>query len=130
MIRRMSIAGLALALVVAACGGGDPVAGSAASGSELFGRTVLGDNAGCVTCHSLKPDVVLVGPSLATIGADSPGRQPGVAGAEYLRASIVTPDEFVADGFEPGRMPPDWNEQLTAAEIDALVEYLLTLGTD
>jgi cytochrome c551/c552 len=130
MIRRAA-ALLACSLALASCGGGGtPVTGIAASGSDIFERTVLGDNAGCITCHSLKPEVVLVGPSLATIGADAGSRQAGITAREYLRTSIVAPDEFVLDGFDPGRMPQDWAEQLTDADIDALVEYLLTLGAE
>lgn len=120
---------LALAIVLAACGGGStPVTGVAADGQALFDQRVLGENAGCVTCHSLKPDVVLVGPSLARIGADAANREPGVSGAAYLRKSISSPDAYVLEGFDPGRMPQDWVEQLSEAEIDALVAYLLTLG--
>lgn len=126
---RRAAAVVVLAVALAACGdGGPPVTGAAADGEALFTRTVLGSNAGCVTCHSLKPDVVLVGPSLAMIGRDAAGRQPGVAAAEYLRTSITDPDAYVLEGFDAGRMPLDWEEQLSATEIDSLVEYLLTLG--
>jgi len=129
-MRRTAVA-VALVLIVVACGdSGPPVTGAAADGQDLFSRTVLGSNAGCITCHSLKPDVVLVGPSLAAIGRDAADRQPGVTGAGYLRKSIIEPDAYVLDGFDPGRMPQDWEEQLTTAEIDALVEYLLTLGAE
>lgn len=120
---------LAITLVLAACGGGSPaLTGTAADGQALFEQKVLGDNAGCVTCHSLRPDVVLVGPSLARIGAEASERRPGVSARDYLRTSITAPDDFVLDGFDPGRMPQDWAEQLSEAEVDALVEYLLTLG--
>lgn len=130
MIRRTA-AILTMVLAAAACGGGSaPVTGIAASGEDMFSRTVLGDNAGCVTCHSLKEGVVLVGPSLASIGADAAGRQVGVSAADYLRTSITDPDDFVLEGFDPGRMPPDWTDQLSQADIDALVEYLLTLGAE
>lgn len=130
MIRRTATV-LALALILAACGGDSaPVTGIAASGEDLFNRTVLAENAGCVTCHSLREGVVLVGPSLATIGVEAADRQAGNSAADYLRASIVAPDDFVLEGFDPGRMPQDWAEQLNESDIDALVEYLLTLGAD
>lgn len=130
MIRRTAVV-VAIALMLTACGdNGPPVTGAAADGKDLFARTVLGSNAGCITCHSLKADVVLVGPSLAVIGRDAPDRRPGVTAADYLRKSITAPDAYVLEGFDPGRMPQDWEEQLTAAEIEALVEYLLTLGAE
>lgn len=116
-------------MLVAACGGGSaPVTGIAADGRELFEQRVLAENPGCVTCHSLQPDVVLVGPSLARIGADAATRQPGVSAADYVRESITQPDATVLDGFDAGRMPQDWADQLSDTEIDALVAYLLTLG--
>jgi cytochrome c551/c552 len=128
MIRRALLV-VVCAVALAACGDtGPPVTGAAADGEALFTRTVLGSNAGCITCHSLKPDVVLVGPSLATIGRDAGSRQPGVAAADYLRSSIIDPDAYVLEGFDAGRMPQDWEEQLSVAEIDGLVEYLLTRG--
>ena len=128
MIRRGLLV-VVCAVALAACGdGGPPVTGAAADGEALFTRTVLGSNAGCITCHSLKPEVVLVGPSLATIGRDAGSRRPGVAAADYLRSSITDPDAYVLEGFDAGRMPQDWEEQLSAAEIDGLVEYLLTRG--
>ncbi len=130
MIRRIATM-FAFVLTLVACGGDNsPVTGVATSGEDLFKRTVLGENAGCVTCHSLKEGVDLVGPPLAIIGADAGDRQAGVAAADYLRMSIVDPDNFVLDGFDPGRMPPDWAEQLSEADIEALVEYLLTLGAE
>lgn len=128
---RFLIAVVIGSFALSACGGGAaPVTGIAADGEDLFARTVLGENAGCVTCHSLKPDVVLVGPSLAAIGREAAGRVAGTTTADYLRQSIVDPDDYVLDGFDPGRMPQDWSEQLSEAEIRALVEYLATLGAD
>ena len=105
---------------VASCGGndgGDP-------GGELFASAVLGGQAGCVTCHSLEPDCVVVGPSLAGVGERAASRVPGQTASEYLRTSIVMPDSYVVQGFDPGRMPSNWADVLTEAEIDALVEYL------
>ena len=118
-----------LVLVLVSCGGGSaPVTGVAADGQALFEQRVLGENAGCVTCHSLRPDVVLVGPSLARIGAEAATREPGVSAADYIRKSIVAPDAYVLDGFDAGRMPQDWADQLSESEIDALVAYMVTLG--
>lgn len=116
-----------LMLVVAACGGSTNDGGSAPPGADLFAERVLGSNAGCVTCHSLDPDTVLVGPSLAGIGSRAATRIAGVGADEYLRQSIVDPDTFVVEGFTAGRMPTNWAEELSSAEIDALVAYLAGL---
>ena len=77
-----------------------------------------------MTCHSLEPDRVVVGPSLAGIGEQAATRVPGQSAREYLRTSIVMPDSYVVEGFDPGRMPSNWAAVLTEAEIDALVDYL------
>lgn len=120
-----------LALVLAACGGGS-ASGSADEatrpGREIFAERILGANAGCITCHSLDADTTLVGPSIAGVATRAATRVPGQTAEEYLRQSIVDPAAFVVDGFDPDRMPGDWGEVLTAAEIDSLVAYLLTLG--
>jgi nitric oxide reductase subunit C len=118
---------LALTLVTA-CGGGGESASGAVDGEELFRASVLADQAGCITCHSLTPDRVLVGPSMAGIGTRAGSRVGGVSAREYLRESIVDPDAYVVDGFQPGRMPSNWDEALSGREIDAIVEYLETLS--
>jgi hypothetical protein len=55
-----------LALVLAACGGsGTP----SDSGKELFAQTTIGDQPGCITCHSLEPGVIIIGPVCRRISA-------------------------------------------------------------
>ena len=128
MSRRILVA---LALAVAACGGGssDGSADEAPPpGREIFAERILGANAGCITCHSLDPDTTLVGPSIAGIATRAATRVPGQTAETYLRQSIIDPGAFVVDGFEPGRMPGDWGEVLTDGEVESLVAYLLTLG--
>ena len=117
---------LALIVLAAACGGGDaePLSATAASGEELYRERVLGGNAGCITCHSLDADTTLVGPSLAGVATRAADRVPGVTAAEYLRTSILRPAAYVVDGYEPDRMPANWGEVLTEAEVDALVAFL------
>jgi nitric oxide reductase subunit C len=112
-------------IAVASCGGdGDVAIAGEELGEELFASAVLGGQAGCVTCHSLEPDRVVVGPSLAGIGERAATRVPGQSAADYLRTSIVAPDSYVVEGFDPGRMPSNWGDALKTEEIDALVDYL------
>jgi cytochrome c551/c552 len=142
-MRKLALVLTSLALTLAACGGdgtpddtaGESTTGAgdtpvAADGEDLYKRTVLANNGGCITCHSLTPDKVLVGPSLAEIGRVAAERIPGTAGRDYLLQSIINPDAFVVDGFEPGRMPADWVEGLADDEIAAIVDYMLTLGAE
>ena len=102
--------------------GGDPK-----RGRELYFETSLGTNASCRICHSLEPDVVLVGPSFAGIATRAATRVPGMSAEEYIRQSILDPDAYVVEGFQPGMEPPNFAEILTEQQIDDLVAFLMTL---
>lgn len=123
-------------MMLAACGGGGDEAadagssvGSASNGEKLFAQATIGPaNApGCITCHSLEPDVVMTGPSQSDVGARAQGRQPGVSAEDYLRNSIINPNEFIVEGFEAGVMYQTYGTELSESEINDLVAYLLTL---
>lgn len=98
-------------------------------GKHLFSQPTIGEAAapGCVTCHSLEPGVVVVGPPAIGMATRAVQAQPGVSAAEYLRASILEPDALVATEFVPGTMYANYGADLTEDEINALVAYLLTL---
>ena len=117
---------LILILTLAACGGSESASGDF-DGEELFAQSVLAGNAGCITCHSLEPDRVLVGPSLAGIATRADSRVPGLAAADYIRTSILEPASYVVDGYAEGQMRDVWADSLSTAEVDALIDYLLTL---
>ena len=126
--RRMQLMAMAIVLSLAACGGGgDSDTAEAIDGEALFASTVLEGQAGCVTCHSLSPGQVIVGPSLANIGADAGTRVEGLTAEAYVEQSIVDPSAYVVDGFDDGQMPSVWGDVLSDAQIGALVNYLLTL---
>ncbi len=116
-------------MVVFGCGdtASVPLSGSAAQGKDLFKQTSLAGNAGCITCHSLTPEKDLVGPSMAGIGSRAEERRAGLAAADYIRESIVSPNAFVVPGFDDNKMPKNWDEVLSEAEVQALVDYLLTV---
>ncbi|MEI2689403.1 MAG: 4Fe-4S binding protein [Anaerolineae bacterium] len=98
-----------------------------AAGERLFNGATMGANAGCQICHSLKPDVQLVGPSLAGVATRAETRVAGMAAEDYLMQSLVDPDAYVVEGFQPGQMRPDLAQALTQQELDDLVAFLLTL---
>jgi mono/diheme cytochrome c family protein len=115
---------LALALLLTACGGGSSDGTSA--GKTLFAEPVIGSNAGCITCHSLDGSA-LVGPSMAGIGTRAGSTVSGMSAEEYLRQSIVDTNAYLVPGFEANIMPANWEDSLTADQIDELVAYLMTL---
>ena len=108
-------------------GGGNDAGGDAASGEALFAQTLVGTQPGCVTCHSLESGVVVVGPSLAKIGDEAGARISGQSAGQYLKQSIVAPNEHIVEGFAANIMPANYGSELSEKEINDLVTYLLTL---
>jgi len=129
---RFPLLALLLALLTG-CGGrqGDPVAGRA-----LYQQETIGDRQapGCITCHAMVEGQVSVGPphdglagrAEARIRAQDYRGQATTA-AEYLEESILLPNAYVVDGYQPGVMYAQYEEVLTDEQIDDLVAYILTL---
>lgn len=110
---------------------GDPT-----HGETLFRRTVIGQKPepGCITCHSLAPGVVLIGPALAGVATRSAntiqehtytGQATDVAA--YLQESIIAPNAYIAAGFALDVMRPTFATELSTQEIADLVAFLGTL---
>ncbi|HEY0971876.1 MAG TPA: cytochrome c [Gemmatimonadales bacterium] len=110
----------------------DPVA----QGQALFRNTPPG----CFACHAVTAGTgALAGPSLAGIATvaaarvDSAGYAGTATDAEgYIRESITNPHAYLVPGAmysSGGRsfMPDNYEETLTAEQIDQLVAYLMTL---
>jgi mono/diheme cytochrome c family protein len=115
------VAILITSVVLTACGGGGGTSGDPAveAGKKLFSETVIGTQAGCITCHSLTPGEVIVGPSMAGIGSRGD--------ANYIRTSILDPNAELVDGFPADTMPSVWGTELNSEQVDQLVAYLQTL---
>ena len=75
---------LALVFLFAACGGGSSTTGDSQSGDTLFHQSVIGTQPGCTTCHSLEPDVVIVGPSLAGVASRAGSRVSGLSRNNFV----------------------------------------------
>lgn len=115
-----------LAVLTSACSGAVQGAGEdpTLTPQEVMGKRLFGEY--CTSCHSTRPDLVVVGPSLAGIGRAAAERVPEIDARTYIETSIKDPDAFVVDGFE-NRMLTSLGETLTQEEVDALVAYLMTL---
>jgi cytochrome c oxidase subunit II len=83
------------------------------------GETVFA-TAGCGGCHAFSPagTDAAVGPALDRI---DPGGKPL---AEFIRESIVDPNAEIAQGYQPGIMPGDFGQKLSAKQIADLVAFL------
>ena len=90
----------------------------------------------CFACHTIASvDFMVgkVGPELSHIGTNAATRKPGMSAKDYIRESILDPNAFIApdcpDGpcKSPSLMPPNFGDQLTARQLDTLVEFLAGL---
>ena len=129
---------LILALALVACGGDsdssdsgstDATAGpSASNGEDLYNQVTIGPASapGCVTCHSLAADVVLVGPSHNGIGARAVTAKEGSSAEAYLAESISSPNEHLTEGYAAGIMYQNYADELDQSDIDDLVAFLMT----
>lgn len=75
------------------------------------------DKYSCSACHKVSAEGTDTGmaPDLATIGAKR--------SASYLRRAILDPNAEIAEGFMP-MMPDNYGDQLTAGELELLVEHM------
>ena len=72
---------------------------------------------GCAACHAFGGSPGGLGPAMSAMADLEP---------EYIRRSILDPAADVAAGFEPfaGTMPATFGDQLTASQLEALVNYI------
>jgi mono/diheme cytochrome c family protein len=92
----------------------------ATSGRQIFVA------AGCGSCHELAKAGTngTTGPSLDDLASAAGQREPGTSAEEYVEQSLVDPDAFVVEGFQPGVMP-SFEGRLSERQIQTLVDYLL-----
>jgi cytochrome c oxidase subunit II len=100
-------------------GGGGGAQAGATDGKTLFtqGNADTGATA-CGTCHKLA--------DAGTAGGTGPDLDQVLKGkdAAFIKQSILEPDAEIAQGFQPGIMPSNYGDTLSAEQVDALVKYL------
>jgi mono/diheme cytochrome c family protein len=119
---------LFLLLLLAACTGekaSKPVPTPDLSKAEGRGEVLFVTH--CATCHAVKGDRKIVGPSLAGIAIRAGERVPGENAEVYLYESILSPDTYLVEGFVEGSMKQDFASVLTTENVDDLIAYLMTL---
>ena len=105
--------GPAASAAPAASGGGGP---GIAGGSTDPMAIIRG--AGCTGCHKVGTEGGAIGPNLTHVGSR--------LSAALIRECILKPDTRVAKGYEKfvGVMPKMFGNQLTGAQLEALVQFL------
>ena len=93
--------------------------GPAAASTTTDPVALLRENQ-CLVCHQLGEEGGPIGPSLTGIGAR--------LDAAAIRRSILQPNADTTSGYEAvaGTMPQTFGEQLTAAQLEVMVQYLAT----
>ncbi len=120
-----------IALLIVACGTPAPEVPptpTLAPGSpEALGKAIFQGSGSCATCHSLKTNVRIVGPSLSGINDVAGTRVEGLTAEEYLLQSIMRPNDYIVEGYENVAMDPTIALRLSLEEINQVVAYLQTL---
>ncbi|MGH7558824.1 MAG: c-type cytochrome [Gemmatimonadota bacterium] len=98
--------------------GGEGAASAPGAATTATDPQVLLDEMQCLICHQLGSQGVAVGPPFDGIGAR---RDPA-----YIRRSILDPGAEVASDYEQfaGVMPTNFGERLSAAQLEAIVDFL------
>lgn len=116
-------------------GGGQPAAGGGAgaegpaAGGEGGDARALVRQYGCMACHRLGGEGGVTAPPFEEM------REKGLS-PEYLRRSIVRPNADTASGYSQdygqfaGTMPPNFEQQMSEEEIQAVVDFLTADGGD
>ena len=141
MDRRVGVALVLLAVV--GCGGTDASASdpppqpstTATTATATTATTAAPDGAAlaqmmCTNCHSTNGDVRVTAPTLFGLAGSTVTLADGstvVADAAYIRNSIVDSQSQLTEGDWVAVMPEWYTDQLSDAQIDALVTYVQSL---
>ena len=98
---------------------------TAATDPAAYGRQLF-NQLGCNACHALTDAqaVGALGPKLDGMASRAATTVSGQSAEEYVKTAIVNPNEFIVKGYQPV-MPQDYGQRMSAAEIEAVVTYLL-----
>ena len=96
----------------------EPGAAGGAGPSATTDPAALIQELQCIACHKLGAEGREVGPPFDGIGAR--------LSAEEIRGAILDPAASISPGYEQfaGVMPPNFGSRLTAAQLEAIVEFL------
>jgi cytochrome c2 len=99
------------------------VAAALADADPDHGQQLTLANA-CIACHAFDPNQVMVGPTWYNIGNVAATRVPGESAEVYLYNSIVHPNAYVVEGYQPNIMLQIYGT-LSAQDKADMIAYLL-----
>lgn len=96
-----------------------------------IGMAVYAAN-GCAGCHGEPGGAGIIGPNLGGIATRAGTEVAGLSAEEYIHQSIVDPNAFIVPECptgpcSPNLMPQTFGSTLSEAELNGLIQYLLTL---
>ena len=105
-----------------------------ASQSEVLSNPIArgekwAKEAGCIACHSLD-GTKIVGPTwLGLYGKEEHMTDGSVITADeaYIKESILNPNKLIVEGFPANIMPANYQDRLSLAQIQDIIEYIKTL---
>lgn len=92
--------------------------GNPDNGAQVF------NTAGCVGCHSQKKDERLVGPTFYNLWNTAATRVPGLTEREYLYQSIVDPNAYVVETFQPNIMQQNYAALLSPQQMADILAWI------
>ncbi len=104
----------------------------AAAPPEIATAFMKGTCTGCHVIPGVPNAVGMTGPNLANIGTVAATRVEGQSAEEYIRASILAPEEYIAPDCPTGPcaagiMLETFGNLLSEDELNGVVDYLLAL---
>lgn len=81
----------------------------------------------CTGCHSLDPNQFMAGPTWNNIAQTAAGRVEGQSAALYIYNSILHPNDYVVEGFQPNIMLQIYQDTLTENDLADMIAYLLSI---
>ncbi len=116
----------------------------AVAGDPALGQTVFNQSYNtasgpwiCASCHSVdESQIRLIGPGLWGLGGEIGEQRIAESGdgdvTEYIRNSIIHPNDYIVPGDSAGPypqnlMPQNYEDLFSEEELDGLVAYIMTL---
>lgn len=104
--------------------------GADISQTELVnvGEKIFNGRGQCLLCHDIG-EGGLRAPDLKGIGARAGKQKPGYSSQEYLYESLLHPNKYVVEGYDPSMPPIDAPPaKLDEKELAAVVSFLQSMG--